>query len=158
RRGRLWRSCHMASKFVQSARSAALFGHRAIVAARVRGHDDDDHAPRGYRRRHRRGLAMLFRGLRAVVVACGAVGALVAVTADANAGGFAVREQSAYGLGSAYAGIAAGGSQSSMFWNPATMTQVPGIQAETVLTGIAPYSANTPGAGTFAPALGLGGT
>ena len=101
---------------------------------------------------------MVCRGLKAVLLACGGVGALIATMTSANAGGFALREQSAYGQGSAFAGIAAGGSQSSMFWNPATMTQVPGIQAETVLTGIMPYSANTPGAGTFAPALGLGGT
>ena len=36
-----------------------------------------------------------------------------------QAGGFAIREQSAYGQGSSFAGIAAGGSLSSMFWNPA---------------------------------------
>ncbi len=76
------------------------------------------------------GLVMLFRGLKAVLLACGGVGALIATTADANAGGFAVREQSAYGQGSSFAGVAAGGSLSSMFWNPATMTQVPGLQSE----------------------------
>jgi long-chain fatty acid transport protein len=54
-----------------------------------------------------------------------------------------------------YAGVAAGGSLSSMFWNPATMTQVPGIQSESVLTGVFPYSANTATGGTLAA---LGGT
>jgi long-chain fatty acid transport protein len=76
------------------------------------------------------------------------VGPLLAVTSAANAGGFAVREQSAYGQGSSYAGVAAGGALSSMFWNPATMTQVPGIQDESVMTGIIPSSTNTATSGT----------
>jgi long-chain fatty acid transport protein len=87
-----------------------------------------------------------------------ALGLLMAATAAANAGGFAIREMSSYGQGSSYAGVAAGGDLSTMFWNPATLTQVPGIQAEAVATGVFPYAANTPGAGTFAPALLLGGT
>ena len=95
-----------------------------------------------------RGLAMSFRGLKAVLLACGGVGALIAATADANAGGFAVREQSAWGQGASYAGVAAGGSLSAMFWNPATMTQVPGIQTQSVLSGILPSSANTPSRGS----------
>lgn len=102
------------------------------------------------------GLVMLFRGLKIALLACAGAGALIASISGANAGGFALREQSAYGLGSAYAGIAAGGAQSSMFWNPATMTQVPGIQSESVLTGIMPYSANTPSAAS--PFAFLGGT
>ena len=39
--------------------------------------------------------------------------AAIATASVAEAGGFAVREQSAYGQG-----VAAGGSLSSMFWNP----------------------------------------
>jgi long-chain fatty acid transport protein len=76
-----------------------------------------------------------------------------------HAGGFALREQSAYGLGSAYAGVAAGGgtSLSSMFWNAATMTEFAGMQSETVLTGILPHVTNTP-TGGFLAAQGLGGT
>jgi len=35
-----------------------------------------------------------------------------------------------------------------MFWNPATMTQVPGIQDESVMTGIIPSSTNTATSGT----------
>ena len=46
------------------------------------------------------------------------------MASTAFAGGFALREQSAEGLGSAFAGMAAGsGGPSSMFWNPATMTE-----------------------------------
>ena len=99
---------------------------------------------------------MSFRGMKAVLLACSGIAALIAATADANAGGLAVREQSAWGQGSSFAGVAAGGSLSAMFWNPATMTQIPGIQSESVLTGIMPYSANTPGAASTL--FGLGGT
>lgn len=88
----------------------------------------------------------------------GAVGMLSVAVVAAHAGGFAVREQSSYGQGASYAGVAAGGSLSSMFWNPATMTQVPGIQSESVLTGILPYSSNAPGSGSALTALGYGGT
>ena len=99
---------------------------------------------------------MSFRGMKAVLLACGGIGALLAVTADANAGGFAVREQSAWGQGTSFAGVAAGGDLSAMFWNPATMTQMPGLQSESVLSGIVPYASNSADAGaTFA---GLGGT
>jgi long-chain fatty acid transport protein len=98
---------------------------------------------------------MSFRGLKAALLACSGIGVLLAATADANAGGLYVREQSAYGQGSSYAGVAAGGSLSSMFWNPATMTQTPGLQSESVLTGILPSATNNPTVGTFAA---LGGT
>jgi long-chain fatty acid transport protein len=99
---------------------------------------------------------MSYRGVKTLLLACAGVGALLAATAGANAGGFAVREQSAFGQGSSFAGVAAGGSLSSLFWNPATMTQMPGMQSESVVSGIIPYSANTPGAGTVLG--GLGGT
>jgi long-chain fatty acid transport protein len=98
---------------------------------------------------------MSFHGLKAVLLACGGIGALLAATADANAGGLAVREQSTWGQGTSFAGVAAGGDLSAMFWNPATMTQIPGIQSDLVLTGILPYSANTVGAGSVLP---YGGT
>src|SRR5471030_1800833 len=103
---------------------------------------------------------MSFRGMKAVLLACSGIAALIAATADANAGGLAVREQSAWGQGASFAGVAAGGSASAMFWNPATMTQMPGLQSESVLSGIMGYSAHTPGAGSLlagAPFL-LGGT
>ena len=94
------------------------------------------------------------RSIKAILLVCAGAGALLAATAAANAGGFAVREQSAWGQGSSYAGVAAGGSLSAMFWNPATMTQMPGIQSEAVLSGIFPYAANTVGAGSVLGALG----
>ena len=43
-----------------------------------------------------------------------------------------------------------------MFWNPATLTQIPGIQTEIVGTGIIPYAAHTPN--TASTLAGSGGT
>ncbi|TIS54462.1 MAG: transporter [Mesorhizobium sp.] len=67
--------------------------------------------------------------------------AMVAEVATAEAGGFAVREQSAYGQGSSFAGMAApGDSISSMFWNPAAVTTVTSTTIEGNLTAIFPRS------------------
>ncbi len=77
---------------------------------------------------------------------CGAT-AIVAFTSFtagtltvAEAGGFAIREQSAIGQGTSFAGIAAGGQLSSMFWNPAALGGVEGTSTESVYTGILPNS------------------
>jgi long-chain fatty acid transport protein len=67
--------------------------------------------------------------------------ALAAGIATAQAGGFAVREQSAYGQGSSFAGMAApGDSISSMFWNPAAVTTVTSTTVEGDVTGVFPNS------------------
>lgn len=68
--------------------------------------------------------------------------ALVAVSVGAaEAGGFAVREQSAYGQGSSFAGMAApGDSISSMFWNPAAVTTATSTTLEGNVTGVFPRS------------------
>ena len=50
--------------------------------------------------------------------------------APREAGGFGVREQSASGLGAAFAGIAAGSGLSSIFWNPAAVSIARGLEAE----------------------------
>ncbi|HEX5508517.1 MAG TPA: OmpP1/FadL family transporter [Pseudolabrys sp.] len=90
------------------------------------------------------------------LLGCGVLALMVAAPSVSLAGGFAVREQSSYGQGASYAGIAAGGSLSSMFWNPATMTQVPGLQSEIVAATVFPYSVNSPHTGSTL--LALGGT
>lgn len=83
---------------------------------------------------------------------------MIAATNSAQAGGFALREQSAIGLGNSFAGAAAGGSGlASMFWNPATMTNYAGLQSSTSLFAILPYSNITPSAGTNALIGGAGG-
>jgi long-chain fatty acid transport protein len=69
---------------------------------------------------------------------------------SALAGGFSVREQSAEGLGSAFAGIAAGtDGLSAMFWNPATISEhsSQGYVSESNVSGILPYSQSGEGKG-----------
>lgn len=86
---------------------------------------------------------MSYRRVKSVLLACCGVGVLLAATADANAGGFALREQSAYGQGSSFAGIAAGGALSSMFWNPATITQFNGKTIEQDVSAILPHASHS---------------
>ncbi|HEY6858763.1 MAG TPA: outer membrane protein transport protein [Pseudolabrys sp.] len=95
------------------------------------------------------------RGWAGFLRAGTALGFLVFAAAQANAGALAVHEQSAYGQGTSFAGIAAGGSLSSMFWNPAVMTQFAGIQSSSSYTGFNPHVENSPTAGNY---LSLGGT
>src|SRR6185503_15800859 len=94
--------------------------------------------------------------LKAALFTATALTAVGLGAADVRAGGFAIREQSAYGQGTSFAGIAAGGSLSAMFWNPATMTQNPGFSTESSMSLLFPYSTNSPSAGSAL--LGLGGT
>jgi long-chain fatty acid transport protein len=66
-------------------------------------------------------------------------GLLLTTSLPALSGAFGLREQSAQGQGASFAGVAAGaGGLSSMFWNPATMTDYPGITSSFVATGIFP--------------------
>ena len=77
-------------------------------------------------------------GKKCGLVGCCAAAAGLATASGAYAGAFAIRTQSAYGQGSSFAGIAAGGSLSSMFWNPANLADVRGLEMEAVGTGIFP--------------------
>jgi long-chain fatty acid transport protein len=56
----------------------------------------------------------------------------------AHAGGFAIREQSAHYQGLSFAGDGAGGSLSSMFWNPAVTATLPGLNFESAYSLILP--------------------
>lgn len=77
-------------------------------------------------------------------MALGGVSVIMAIallSSTASAGGFAVREQSASLLGSAFAGAAAGGDLSSAFWNPAAFgTAQSGLSTESHGTVIIPTS------------------
>lgn len=65
----------------------------------------------------------------------------VAAAGGAQAGGFGLREQSAYYQGTAFAGDAAGGAGlASMFWNPAAVSFAPGLQVEGNVSYIAPHA------------------
>ena len=84
---------------------------------------------------------------------------LVASVASAQAGSFALREQSTEGQGQGFAGVAAGsGGLSSMYWNPATVTARSGLEVEANAAGLFPRSEVTPQPGTSPILLGLGGT
>jgi long-chain fatty acid transport protein len=72
-----------------------------------------------------------------LVVCCAAAAGLFTIS-GALAGAFAIRTQSAYGQGSSFAGIAAGGSLSSIFWNPANLADVQGTEIEAVGSGVFP--------------------
>jgi long-chain fatty acid transport protein len=76
---------------------------------------------------------------------------------EANAGAFGIREQSTVGQGDSFAGAAAGGALSSMFWNPATMTQTPGFGIEGNGTGIFANVDQHSLAGSTLLPLGFGG-
>ena len=98
---------------------------------------------------------MTLRGWASILRAGSAFGVLVVATAQASAGALAVHEQSAFGQGASYAGVAAGGSLSTMFWNPAVMTQFAGVQSASSYSAFLPSVKNSPTSGTYAA---LGGT
>jgi long-chain fatty acid transport protein len=88
-----------------------------------------------------------------VRLACVSAAALltgVGVTDQAKAGGFAVREQSSYFQGSGFAGTAAGGDISSMYWNSAAVATLPGFNVEASGTVIFPSSDVTATGGILA--------
>ena len=82
---------------------------------------------------------------RSLVLIATTAGLLLTTSAPALAGAFGLREQSAEGQGTSFAGVAAGGGGlSSMFWNPAIMTDFPGITSSTVAGGIFPNGSIQP--------------
>ncbi|KQP52608.1 outer membrane protein transport protein [Methylobacterium sp. Leaf108] len=97
--------------------------------------------------------------LRGLAIAGLSATALTAGWGEAQAGAFAIREQSAQAQGLAFAGAASGsGGVSSMFWNPATVTMAPGFVKEQNLTFINLSARITPQAGTSPAFAGLGGS
>ena len=81
-------------------------------------------------------MGMTFRAMSAALAATTAFAAFGAFNA-AEAGGFAIREQSAQFQGSSFAGSAAGGGLSSMYWNPAALGQADwGLISESHFSGI----------------------
>lgn len=75
--------------------------------------------------------------------------ALAATTTMAAAGGFAPHEQSAVFQGTSFAGSAAGGALSSMFWNPAALGQFNGVNAESAYSLILPETEMTATGGSL---------
>ncbi len=81
---------------------------------------------------------------RLTLLQCGtaiaAVAGILAVTGtEADAGAFALREQSSYSQGASFAGAATcGDSIQGMFWNPAVVTCTRGMTVEGTLSGVMP--------------------
>ena len=76
---------------------------------------------------------------RSLTLAAVSLAAIVVAQGAAQAGAFAIREQSASAQGYSFAGVASGsGNLSSMFWNPAVITMAPGWQTELSLSLIIP--------------------
>jgi long-chain fatty acid transport protein len=65
-----------------------------------------------------------------------AAAALLATIGSASAGGFYIREQSAMFQGMSFAGNAAGGALSSMFWNSAATASEDGLNTESTYSAI----------------------
>jgi long-chain fatty acid transport protein len=84
-------------------------------------------------------------------LACATLGLI----GEAEAGAFAVREQSAYYQGMSFAGAGTGDTLSSMYWNSAAAASAPGMNTETHFTVILPDSEIIASDGV-ALALGLG--
>jgi long-chain fatty acid transport protein len=79
--------------------------------------------------------------------------ATLGLAGEAQAGGFAVREQSAYYQGMSFAGAGTGDTLSSMYWNSAAAAAAPGMNTETHVSVILPDSEIT---ATGGATLGLG--
>ena len=85
---------------------------------------------------------------------------LAIFSGTASAAAFQLWEQNASGLGTAYAGSAAiADNASTVFFNPAGMTQLPGVQLSAGVTGVKPsYKFNNDGStGPFLVSGGNGG-
>src|SRR5215213_477631 len=99
-------------------------------------------------------MGLLSRSLSLTAVS---LAALIVAQGGAQAGGFAIREQSATAQGYSFAGAASGsGGLSSMFWNPAVVTMKPGWNSEWHASLIDASSDITPLPGTAPFLLPLG--
>lgn len=79
------------------------------------------------------------------------------IALDASAGGFGVREQSTTSQGASFAGAAtSAGGLSGMYWNPAVLGEIPGINTEKHAAGIFAYGKLTPTTGTGPLNIGRG--
>lgn len=78
---------------------------------------------------------------KTLVLLCASASITAVMAQSASAAFFALREQSAYGQGSSFAGIAAPGEAlSSFFFNPAAITEFEGLTVEGNLSVIAPFT------------------
>jgi long-chain fatty acid transport protein len=95
------------------------------------------------------------KGFRSAIVGAAVLCGLGAFSEAAHAGGFGVREQSTTFLGTAFAGAAAGGDISSMYWNPAAAAAVPGCSMASSYSLILGRSDETAESGLFTSLPGV---
>ncbi len=89
------------------------------------------------------------------IIGCAVAGALIVMSGGAVASGFALIEQSASGMGNAFAGGAAVAEDAStVFFNPAGMSKIDGMQAVVALHAISPSAKFS---GTGGPGTNMGG-
>lgn len=101
-------------------------------------------------------LRTLWLGSTALAVTIGIPSVCVlGASGAAHAAGFALKEQSAEAQGASYAGAAARADDpSTLFFNPAGITKLPGYQVSTSLSGIIPNGTLASGSATAASYLG----
>lgn len=92
--------------------------------------------------------------MKAGLLASVACTAVLATATGASAGGFALREQSAEFQGMSFAGNAAGGSLSSMFWNSAATASRDGMNFESSISAIMARTEVTVDKATVSNSLG----
>ncbi len=81
--------------------------------------------------------------IRLACVSAAALLSGLAVSTEANAGAYGVQEQSTQFEGTSYAGAAAGGDLSSMFWNPAATAALTGMNFSSSATLLLPSTSIT---------------
>ena len=85
------------------------------------------------------------KAIKRILTASATSAVLLGAIEGAEAGAFALREQSPTAQGAAFAGVAAGeGGLSSMYWNPATITRLPGWNNQWGFSVVLPYASVTP--------------
>lgn len=100
-------------------------------------------------------MRMVRGGMKYGVSLAALLVATASLTVEAQAGAFAVREQSAYYQGMSFAGAGTGDVLSSMYWNSAAAAAAPGINTETHVSLIVPNSEITATEGIAVDVLGL---
>jgi long-chain fatty acid transport protein len=95
------------------------------------------------------------KAFRSALLGAAALLGFGALADTAHAGGFGVHEQSTTFLGTAFAGTAAGGDISSMYWNPAAAAAVPGCSTASSYSLILGRSEERADGGLFASVPGV---
>src|SRR5881397_1662668 len=101
---------------------------------------------------------MVRSGIRKTALSLAVAGAFAGGVSQAHASAFALIEQSASGLGNSYAGAAAAAEDAStIYYNPAGMSLLPGGMQVSAGAALINVSAKFSDSGSVASGTGLGG-